>query len=152
MNGFVFTLSFSHKKERVSEKHTADVVLPWHPLGCPSRYARCVHVDLLIFSIIWRERSARMAFFDMRTCPHIGPKLACRRPGTKYCVDLFFYFRTLWNTPSLMLLFLPLLRIPKQLQFPPLGRDLRPNMFIDIESEERTRGETSSTTRIALVP
>jgi hypothetical protein len=45
-----------------------------------------------------------------RTCPHIGPKLACRRPGTKYCVDLFVYFRTLWNppAPSLMLFFLPL--------------------------------------------
>jgi len=104
----------------------------------------------VVFSIIWWERSARMAFFDMRTCPHIGPKCACRRPGTKYCVDLFFYFRTLWNTPPLMLLFLPLLQIPKQLKFLPLGRDLRPNMFI--ESEERTRGETSSTTRIALVP
>ena len=49
-----------------------------------------------------------MAFFDMQTCPHIGPKLACRRPGTKYCVDLFFYFRTLWNPPPLMLFFLPL--------------------------------------------
>jgi hypothetical protein len=52
-----------------------------------------------------------MAFLDMRTCPHIGPKLACRRPGTKYCVDLFFYFRTLWNPPPvhpLMLIFLPL--------------------------------------------
>ena len=33
-----------------------------------------------------------MAFFNMRTsCPHIGPKLACRRPGTKYCVDLFLF-------------------------------------------------------------
>ncbi len=74
------------------------------------RYAGCVRADLLFF-FIWRERSARMAFFDMRTCPHIGPKLACRRPGTKYCVDLFvYYFRTLWNppAPSLMLFFLPL--------------------------------------------
>ncbi len=34
---------------------------------------------------------------DMST---YGPKLACRRPGTKYCVDLFFYFRTLWNPPT----------------------------------------------------
>ena len=43
------------------------------------------------FFFIWREKSARTAFFDMWTCPHIGPKLACRRPGTKYCVDLFFF-------------------------------------------------------------
>jgi hypothetical protein len=53
------------------------------------RYVGCVRVDLLFFSIWW-ERSARTAFFDTRTCPHIGSKLACRRPGTKYCVDLFF--------------------------------------------------------------
>jgi len=33
----------------------------------------------------------------MRTCPHFRAKLTCRRPGTKYCVDLFFleHFRTL---------------------------------------------------------
>jgi hypothetical protein len=49
------------------------------------------------------------AFFDMRTCPHIGPKLACRRSGTKYCVDCFFLFQnTLEPPPSLMLFFLPL--------------------------------------------
>jgi len=38
-----------------------------------------------------------MAFFNMRTCPHFGAKLACRRPGTKYCVGLFFleHFGTL---------------------------------------------------------
>ena len=28
LNGFIFTLSFSHKKEMGSKKHTADVVLP----------------------------------------------------------------------------------------------------------------------------
>ena len=63
---------------------------------------------LICYFSIWRERSARMAFFDMRTCPHIGPKLTCHRPGTKYCVDTFFYFRTLWNPPPLILFFLPL--------------------------------------------
>ena len=46
-----------------------------------------------------------MAFFAMRTCPHIDPKLACRRPGTKYCVDLFFLEPP---PPPLMLIFLPL--------------------------------------------
>ena len=56
------------------------------------RYVGCLRVDLLFL------RSARTAFFDMRICSHIGPKLACRRPGTKYCVDLFC-FRTLWSSP-----------------------------------------------------
>ena len=52
-----------------------------------------------------------MAFFDMRTCPHIGPKLTCRRPGTKYCADLFFLFQNTLEPPPvhpLMLVFLPL--------------------------------------------
>ena len=33
----------------------------------------------------------------MRACPHFGAKLACHRPGAKYCVDLFFleHFGTL---------------------------------------------------------
>ncbi len=39
-------------------------------------------------------------------------------PSTKYCVDLFFYFRTLWNPPPpvhpLMLIFLPLALFPCQ--------------------------------------
>jgi hypothetical protein len=35
IEGFIFTLSFSHKKEMRSEKHTADVVLPGSPcLSC----------------------------------------------------------------------------------------------------------------------
>ena len=58
----------------------------------------CVLIICCFFHLA--GRIARMAFFDMRTCPHIGPKLACRRPGTKYCVNLFVYFRTLWNPPA----------------------------------------------------
>jgi len=42
---------------------------------------------LLVFVVfsIWRERSTCMVFFDMRTCPHFGAKLACRRSGTYIC-------------------------------------------------------------------
>ena len=40
-----------------------------------------------------------MAFFDMRTCPHFGAKLACRRPGTKYCVDLFLFLEHFGTLP-----------------------------------------------------
>ena len=62
------------------------------------RYAGCVRVDLLFFPFGGKDQHTGIS-----TC---GPKLACRRPGTKYCVDLFFYFRTLWNPPPLKLFFL----------------------------------------------
>ena len=48
-----------------------------------------------------------MAFFDMWTCPHICPKLACRRLGTKYCTDLFFLFQNTLESPPLMLFMQP---------------------------------------------
>ena len=63
------------------------------------RYAGCVRVDLLFFPFGGKDQHTGIS-----TC---GPKLACRRPGTKYCVDLFFYFRTLWNPPPLMLFMQP---------------------------------------------
>ena len=57
----------------------------------------------LLRSVLICYFSICMAFFDMRTssCLHFGAKLACRRPGTKYCVDLFF-FRTLWLPPEVI--------------------------------------------------
>ena len=63
------------------------------------RYVGCLRVDLLFL------RSARTAFFDMRICSHIGPKLACRRPGTKYCVDLFFISEHFGTLPPLCVIF-----------------------------------------------
>jgi hypothetical protein len=63
------------------------------------RYVGCLRVDLLFL------RSVRTAFFDMRICSHIGPKLACRRPGTKYCVDLFFISEHFGTLPPLCVIF-----------------------------------------------
>jgi hypothetical protein len=37
--------------------------------------------------------------FQDAECPHFGAKLPCRRPGTKYCVDLFFFQNTLELSP-----------------------------------------------------
>jgi len=51
-----------------------------------------------------------MTFFNMQTILHFGTKLACHRPGTKYCVDLSEHF----GTSPLEVIF---------------TSDLRPNLF-----------------------
>jgi len=60
---------------------------------CP-RFVKMQDACLLICCcfFIWRETSKHMAFFDIQSsCLHFGAKLACHRPGTKYCVDLSFF-------------------------------------------------------------
>jgi hypothetical protein len=54
-----------------------------------------VLVDLLFFPFGGKDHHE--LHFSIWTCPHFGAKLACRRPGTKYCVGLFFleHFGTL---------------------------------------------------------
>jgi hypothetical protein len=54
-------------------------------------------VDVLFFFRLAGKINTHGIFRDA-DCPHFGAKLAYCRPGTKYCVDLFF-FRTLWNSP-----------------------------------------------------
>jgi hypothetical protein len=68
-------------------------------LGCP-RFADMRDACVLICCFFHLAGKISMhGIFRHADMSHIGPKLACRRSGTKYCVDCFFYFRTLWNSP-----------------------------------------------------